>query len=126
MSLKHTRAVIKINRETKDDKLTWRKVALRPTSLSTSEELRGPVYESKVLNRDVILYKYQAKHYTDEDEYFWLDGYNLDFVDKMNITEWTFPNDNSIHDLYETVRFKMANVSSFLDEYLEEEEETDF
>lgn len=123
MSQDYTKAIVKINRETKEDKISWNKVNLKPTSLSNAEVVSGFVYESRVLNKDVILYKYQYKYYTDEDEFHWVDGYRLDFVDGRNISEWTFPYNNATEDLYETVQFKQANVSDFLTEYLDEEEE---
>ena len=125
MSKDYTKVIVKVNRETKEDKISWDIASLKPSSLSNSEVLRGYVYESKVLNQDVILYRFQSKHYTDEDEFHWIDGYRMDFVDMRNISTWTFPDNSAIEDLYDTVQFKQANVGSFLEEYLDDEEDED-
>lgn len=119
----YTRTIIKINRETKEGKLVWESSGIRPTSLSGNEILKGLEYSCKVLTKILRLYQYQYKIYTDEDTYYWENGYRLEFIDIWGNTQWPFPYNRAIDDLYDSVQFKLVNVEGFMDDFLADEEE---
>ena len=114
--------IIKLNRDTKEGKIKWTVNREKPSSLSGSEILSDNVYTCKVLDKIFRLFKYQAKYYFEEGLYEWDDDYRLEFVDFWGKSEWTFPKDRAIYDLYETVRFKTSNVEEFIDKFLTEDE----
>ena len=68
------------------------------------------------------MYKYQSKYFYDEGAFEWTDGYRLEFMDGWGNSEWTFPSDRAIYDLYETVRYKASNVEGFIDKFLTDDE----
>jgi hypothetical protein len=80
------------------------------------------VYTSKVLDRNLRLYKYKTKYFHDEDAFDWTEGYRLEFIDRWGNSEWTFPEDRATYDLYETVRYKTSKIDDFMNKYLDDEE----
>lgn len=117
--------IIKLNRDTKEDKIKWTVNREKPSSLSGSEILSDNVYVCKVLDKNFRLFRYQSKYYHDEDAYEWTDSYRLEFFDTWGNAEWAFPDDRAIYDLYETVRFKTSNIEGFMDKFLTEEDKKD-
>lgn len=126
MNTKHSiKIIVKLNRDTKDNKIKWEINRNKPNSLSGNELLSDNVYTCTVLEKNFRLYKYRAKHYYDEDAYEWSDHYRLEFIDKQGISEWDFPEDDATEHLYETVRFKTSDVEGFIDRFLSEEDLND-
>ncbi len=128
MNTKHSSKIItKLNRDTKEGTIKWEVNRNKPSSLSGSEILTDNVYTCKVIDKQFRLFKYQSKYYYDEGLYEWSDNFRLEFVDAWGNSEWAFPDDRAIYDLYETVRFKTSNIENFIDKFLTEEdkEETD-
>jgi hypothetical protein len=118
-----TKAISKINRETNEGKTKWNSSNSRPQSLPEGEDLSGPVYTCKVLDRFLRLYRFRAKHYFDEDEFAWTENLRLEFIDKNGNAIWTFPYNNATSDLYDTVQYQLANVRGFLEDFLDKEED---
>ena len=126
MNTKHSNKIIsKLNRDTKESVVKWEVNRSRPSSLSGSENLIDNVYTTKVLDRGLRLYKLQSKYFYDEGAFEWTDSYRLEFIDSWGNSEWTFPEDRAIYDLYESVRFKTSNIKSFMDKFLTEEEKNE-
>ena len=123
MSMKHNNKVIsKLNRDTKEGSVKWEINRSKPSSLSGNEFLVDNVYTCQVLEKSLRLYKYQSKYFYDEGAFEWTDGYRLEFMDGWGNSEWTFPSDRAIYDLYETVRYKASNVEGFIDKFLTDDE----
>ena len=118
-----TRFITRLNRQTKEGEVSWVTNHRRNIPLSSSEVLVGNTYSAEVNSRELLLYRFQARSYYDEDAYHWIDGYRLEMIDDKGNSEWTFPGDNSIYDLYETVRFVTSNVGSFISDYIKDEKE---
>lgn len=113
--------IIKLNRLTKEDTVKWNISKIEPSSISGTEELNGLVYTATVLGRNFRLYKYLYRYYYDEDSYNWLEGYRLEFIDSNGNSEWAFPeNDQTVEDLYDSVRFKTSKVDEFMDDFLDD------
>lgn len=123
MNTKHSIKVItKLNRDTKEGLFKWEINRGRMLFLSGIEVLSDNVYTCKVLKKYLRLYKYQSKSYYDEATYEWIEGYRLEFVDSLGNSEWAFPDDRAIYDLYETVRFKTSNIEDFINDFLSDED----
>jgi hypothetical protein len=120
------KVILKLNRDTKENKIKWSVVTnFIPSSISGTEVLVGSIYLSKVNDRSLILYKYRHRYYFDEDQYNLVDDIRLEFINKSGISEWEFPQDRAIDDLYETVRYKSAHIDEFFQDFLKEQEEDD-
>ena len=123
MNTKHSIKVItKLNRDTKEGLFKWEINRGRMLFLSGIEVLSDNVYTCKVLKKYLRLYRYQSKSYYDEATYEWIEGYRLEFVDSLGNSEWAFPDDRAIYDLYETVRFKTSNIEDFINDFLSDED----
>jgi hypothetical protein len=122
MATTHDRKIItKLNRETKEGTIKWDIIRNKPSSLSGSEVLIDNVYICKVLNKKLRLYKYQSKYFVDEERFEWTDSHRLEFMDGYGNSEWTFPADRGIYELYESVRFKASDIEQFIGDYLADE-----
>jgi hypothetical protein len=115
--------ITKLNRDTKEDLIVWNINNNVSLNLAGTETLLDSVYFCKVLDKYLRLFRLKSKYYYDEGLYEWVEEYRLDFVDNLGKSEWTFPSDRAIGDLYDTVRYKTSNVQTFLDKFLAEDEE---
>lgn len=120
-----TKVIVKLNRDTKEGRVTWHVSRDKPSSLSGTEVLLDNVYTTGVESKIIRLYKYQYKYWFDEGKFEWSEEYRLEFIDSYGSSEWTFPNDRAIYDLYDSVRYKTSNVEGFFDKYLSEEDKKD-
>jgi hypothetical protein len=118
----YVRFISKLNRETKEKKIEWQKSTSPIKSLIGSETIIDFVYTTNVVDKMVRLFKFKEKHYYDEDIYDWVENYRLEFIDISGNSIYTLPDDRSIPDLYETVRFKTSGIESFFDSYLSDDE----
>lgn len=114
------KVILKLNRDTKEDKIEWKVTHNRPSSLAGMEVLKDNIYVAKVSTKRIRLYKYEYKYFYEEDAFVWSESYRLEFVDALGNSEWEFPNDNAIDDLYDSVRYKTSNVEDFFKDYLAE------
>ncbi|MCU0447698.1 MAG: hypothetical protein MUE85_22585 [Microscillaceae bacterium] len=121
MSDKLVRVVTKLNRETQEGKLKWIISELPVKSLSGTESLIDKAYTTEVDGKRMRLYRFNDRFYTDYEEYVKQDYIRLEFIDKNDNSEWIFPSyvSSSIYDLYESVRYKVANVDGFIEKFLE-------
>jgi len=105
-----------MNRETKEGKITWTElIRINEIGLSSNEEVTGKVYRTTYKDRDFIIFKCLVKIQTDEFEFNWTPDYRLTMLDTSGKIDWEFPRHRAIADLYESVRFKVADIESFLD-----------
>lgn len=115
------KVIVKLNRDTKEDKIKWEVTHTIPSSLAGTEKLIDNIYVAKVSTKKVRLYKYEYKHFYEEEIFFWLEAFRLEFIDLYEKTEWEFPRDNAVEDLYDSVRYKTSNVEDFFKDYLADE-----
>lgn len=116
------KTITKLNRLTKDDKIIWSNFNSKPTSLIGGEELNGVIYYAKVLDKSFIIYRYKYVSYNYDGDASWASDFRLDFINNQNITEWSFPSDVALSDLYETIQFKLSKAEKFFDEFLDDED----
>jgi hypothetical protein len=115
--------ILKLNRETKEDKIKWEISSNRINSLVGTETLINNIYIVDILNNKFRLYKFKEKHFYDEDAYNWIEDYKLDLIDNFGNSKFTFESDRAIVDLYGTVQYKTSNIEDFMKDYLKDEPE---
>ena len=121
-SFETQKAIIKFNRDTKEDKIKWEAVQGDPSSLGGTERLKGNVFKTRVLDKKIRLYRFEFRYYYEEELWQWQEGLRLEFIDGNNNTEWEFPADRTIQDLYDTVSYKTAKAEDFFSAYLNDDE----
>ncbi len=114
--------ISKLNRDTKEDIIKWKFNDERINSIVGTEIVLNNSYVVKILNKILRIYKFKEKIYYDEDAYNWTENYKLEFIDNYGNSEFTFPEDRAIYDLYETVQYKTSGIENFLTEYLTDED----
>jgi hypothetical protein len=125
MKSDYTAAIDKMNRETKEGILNWEEVILNSKYIPGSEYNFGKAYKARVMGRDVRIYPYQTKDYTEDGIWYWSDHMKLEFIDYSGQSEWEFPSNNAVYTLYESIQYKVANVESFLKDYTSSEPKED-
>ncbi len=122
-SVKTTKAIAKINRETKDGKIIWEIDRRASPSLRGDEVLLDNVYVGKITDRMFRLYRYQTKYFVDEDIFHWVDRYRLEIIDVRGNSLWELFDNQAVADLYNTVQFKTADVEGFYKDFLADEDD---
>ncbi len=115
------RAILKISKDTIDNKVIWKFGFKERITLGGEEEIIDNVYVADYHDRRLRLYHFRYKDYFDYLEYNWADNYRLEIIDASNNSLWVFPEDNAIVGLYDTVREKTTDVKGFFDDILKEE-----
>mgnify|MGYP006091468157 CR=1 FL=1 len=122
MESKYIKTVLKLNRLTKENELIWETSRFDPNSISGTERMVGNAFVTTANDKQIRLYKFEYRHYTDEDEFFWAPDFRLEFIDSRGNGSWQFPDDRTITDLYETVTYKTSGAEEFVDGFLDEED----
>lgn len=116
------KTITKLNRDTKEGTVLWDSDRRAPSSLSGGDNLLGNMYSTRVLGKNIRLYKYEYKDYYEEESFHWSTRFRLELVDHWGATTFIFPEDTSIYDLYNSVMYQTSNVKDFLDSYLTDED----
>lgn len=107
--------ISKILRKTLEEEIQWSTYPSRSKiDLLKNEILHGDVFSVILENRHLRIYCYEISVNTsciqDATEKQEL-KYRLEFFNhESGITEWSFPNTNSIYDLYETIKIKTTKL----------------
>lgn len=115
--------VSKILRDTLEEKIQWSTYPSRSKiDLLKNETLHGDVFCVMLENRCLRIYCYETPVNTSfivNATEKWELKYRLEFFNnESGISEWSFPNTNSIYDLYETIKIKISKVEDFFDSFL--------
>ncbi|MFX0557131.1 hypothetical protein ACOCEA_10040 [Maribacter sp. CXY002] len=121
MSAQAQKTILKLNQMTKDDEIIWSVWKTKINSLEGLERLLGNAYFSEVNTKELRIYKYEARHYYDEDAFDWVSHFRLEFIDKNGNTTWQFPEEYVLPDLYESIQYKLSGASEFFGDFLDEE-----
>ena len=120
-SKKVTALIVKLIRETKEGNIVWR-TSNTLVQFNGGSELLYKVYVANYKSRFFRIYKYRDRHYTDIDTYGWTERTQLDITDAKSNPEWSFPEEQAVRDLYDTVRFQVAGVSQLLNDILDDDD----
>jgi len=121
MESKYIKAILKLNRLTKENKIEWTSIRFDPDSISGEERLVGSAYITNANDKVLRLYKYEYKYYVDEDDFHWIADYRLEFIDKTSKGGWKFPSDRTLEQLYDTVLYKTSGADEFVNNFLADE-----
>jgi hypothetical protein len=111
--------IIKLNRDTSTGKIKW--VSLKGDNISFpfDAQVIGKVYRTLYNTKYFQLFKFKHKTYSpDFDQFYVTSDIRLEITDQSGLTEWEFPYDAALHDLYETVRMKTGDIDQMLDSFL--------
>lgn len=117
----YIKVIIKLNRDTASEKVKWYTINNHSISLPHDGEIVGKVYRTPLKTKSFQIFRYKYQSYSpDYDSLYYTSSVKLEIVDERGNQEWEFPNDNTLNDLYETVRFKSNDVDSILSSFLKE------
>jgi len=109
----------KLIQETQKDTLIWHSSSDKNIVLSFDGEIVDKIYTTTFKGTRFRLFRFKYKDYDSSlVSYFYQSAVRLDIIDYNDNAEWSFPLDNSLNDLYETVRFKVSNVDNIIDDLL--------
>jgi|GEM_PF-1907632 len=119
---KNRLVITKLIQETQKGSIIWNSYVDEEIKLIDEGEVIDKVYTTEYKNRKFRMFRYKYKEYgggfLGPDKDYWRSDVKLEILDKFDYPEWEFPSDNSLNDLYETVRYKVANVKSLFDDIL--------
>lgn len=120
------KALIALNKGTISGEIKWQPVSLKEIpGLEGYDSLEGRVYCTKHKGKNLCIYKYGARYYVDEDMWHPTTEYRLQFVDENWESEWVFPDNRAIKDLYSSVSYQIANADKFFDDCINDLSEDD-
>lgn len=111
--IKEKKLLQHIYQETKLGLLNWSEIGI-DRYIRSDGEVIGKYYCADLKGKKILLYRYKYKHYIDEDEYHWQEDIMLEITDKHFKQECEIESDNTMISLYNSVRYKEANLDSFL------------
>lgn len=117
------KVIHKLIKATADGEISWSISHNSSVKLEEDGELIGKAYTTNYMGRIFRMYAFKYLMYQpDFDKFYKTTSKNLELIDFQNEVLWIFPFDNSINDLYDMVRYKVANVDQLLDDLLGEAE----
>lgn len=118
-SKEYIQLIDKLTELTQSGELVWERKSC-PDKLESTENKIDFVYEAELKGKNLRLYEEKYKNYTDEFDFHWVDGLVLEFIDDSGGHIWRFPNFRNIMDLLKAVKYKEADVDSFIKDVLGE------
>jgi hypothetical protein len=116
---KNRLVITKLIQETQKDTIIWNSFPDKRITLPHDGEIIDKVYTSIFKGKHFRLFRYRHKDYSsDFDTLYWSSSIKLEITDKDGFSEWEFPYDNSLNDLYEAVRYKVSGFNEFINELL--------
>ncbi|WKN43798.1 hypothetical protein [Tunicatimonas pelagia] len=121
------KAVVKLIKETIDDRLKWSVVSQKLNMLESKVGLVvGRVYTTAYRENSFRLYQYQPVQHEYSYVSFTTKKRKQEVIIRLELLEstseealWTFPPDTvGLSDLYNTVRLKTTNIDKILDDIL--------
>lgn len=114
------RFIAKLIKDTKLGKVTWDIEAKGKLALPGDERLVSKVYVTNIKDKNLRLYQYQIKHYTDEFEWDWVDRVKLEIFDDDGDTLFEYGYDFSFFKLLNAIRAANTKVDEFMKDFLNE------
>ncbi|MEW7279717.1 hypothetical protein ABW636_14080 [Aquimarina sp. 2201CG1-2-11] len=118
MSGQSLKTILKLNDLTKSGDIEWSTWRTTIDSLTGLERLLGNSYVSKVKEKNIRIYKYESRHYYDEEEFDWVTHYRLEFIDDTGKASWEFPEELALADLYGSIQYRQSGASEFFEDFL--------
>jgi hypothetical protein len=115
---KWVQAVAKLNRLTQEGTLKW--VRMEPPQQLTqgTHSVIVEFYTTTYQGRNLAIYLLRYRNYYNEEDYEWSAEPRLVVCTPTWEPEWPFPEVAGIHELFSSVRFQVADVTTLLDDIL--------
>ena len=112
------KVILKLNSLTRKEGIKWEiDDCIQSDSIFLKEkaEIIGLIYTTFVASKDIRLYRFKFSYKT------WISYYCLELLTNKRKTAFEFPQDPSIDDLYESVRWITSGAGQFFEDFLKEE-----
>ena len=119
-SNREERFISKLTQDTKKGEIEWGDQSNRKLVLPSTERVISKVYTTQIGEKKLRVYEYQIKHYTDEDEWDWIDRVRLELFDDDGATLFEFSYDYSLYKLFNAIRKANSGVDDFMKGFLNE------
>ncbi|WP_320043500.1 hypothetical protein [uncultured Desulfobacter sp.] len=117
---KYVRLVSKLNRLTKEQKITWKKTTPPESLIGTGEsviEFYVTYYSDETIG--VGSYRYQT-YDGYNDRTYWVTGYYFSLLnDNEQELKYRFPDVAGLDDLLDTIMYETANIGNVVDSLLD-------
>ncbi len=123
---KFIKAILKLNKLTKEKKITWGKMT-PPRNLHEGTDYVIPYFFGVTYkDKNLGIYEIRYKAIDPETEtIYWTDHVILSVFSEDWTWVWDFPDSPAINDLSRTINYQIANVDGLIDSLLDDEEEDD-
>lgn len=121
---KITSLIVKLNKLTQAGEITW-EARDDHFRLGTHEEFLDKIYYCTYKTKNFRVYNYRYRYYTDEETYHWISRHRLELIDGMGETDYVFPEERAVSNLYDSVRYQVAGVDDIIDDLLEDDDIVD-
>lgn len=122
---KTTALLVKLNRLTSLGKINWT-VGPPPRTIVRGTDDHIPIYMAAIYKgREFGLFQQRYQSYDGErDRFYWSERVVLAILDQDENVLWEIANNSSaLHDLFETVRRKVAGVDGIIDDLINDAED---
>ncbi len=116
---KNGMVITKLIQETQRGTIIWQPKKDQKIILPFDGEVIGKVYLTQYKGTNFRMFRFRYKDFeSDLLTYYYDSAIRLEILDENGDLDWDFPSDNSLNDLYETVRYKVAGVNKLIDNIL--------
>ncbi|HNY63368.1 MAG TPA: hypothetical protein PLH70_07485 [Bacteroidales bacterium] len=119
-SNREERFVSKLIQDTKKGELEWKDESNNVLTLPSNERPISKVYTTEIVGKNLRIYEFEIKHYSDEYEWDWVERIRLELIDDDGATLFEFDYDYSIYKLFNAVRKLNSGIDDLMKEFLNE------
>ena len=119
-SNREERFISKLIQDTKKKEIEWIDEPNNKLILPSSERPVSKVYRTEINGKNIRIYEYQIKHYTDEFDYEWIERVRLELFDDDGASLLEFSYDFALYKLLNAVRKANTDVDDFMKGFLNE------
>jgi hypothetical protein len=121
---KYVSVISKLNRLTQEGKITWRRKDPPEELTKGKDEIVVNFYFAIYEERKICVYEERSKVYgPDIDSFCWDRRIILALFTEEWEKEWEFPQVSGLNELFQSVLYQIAEVSSFIDKVLSNSKE---
>jgi hypothetical protein len=119
---KTQKVIYKLIKETSDGHITWG-INSSSVKLEDDGEVIGKAYTTTFKDKIFRVYAYKYEAFDPAyNKLYTTNKVNLELIDYLGEVLWKFPFDNSINDLYQMIRYKVAKIDDLFDSFLDDDD----
>ena len=121
---KYVSVISKLNRLTQEGEITWRRKDPPEELTKGKDEIVVNFYFAIYEGRKICIYEERSKVYSpDIDSFYWDSRVILALFTEAWEKEWEFPEVSGLNELFQSILYQAAEVSSFIDKVLSNSKE---